>query len=505
MLTLAALSLLSVATAQKVGSDTPEVHPSMTWSKCTSSGCQQVNGEVVIDANWRWTHDSSLQNCYDGNDWTSACTSNTDCAEECAVEGADYSGTYGASTSGDALTLDFVTTHAYGTNIGSRLYLLEDTNTYQMFNLPGNELSFDVDLSTVPCGMNSALYFVAMEPDGGMSSYPVNEAGAEYGTGYCDAQCARDLKWIGGQGNYDGWVPSDTDANSGVGALGACCTEIDIWESNSHSFALTPHSCEPGFNEYHVCEDDSCGGTYSDDRYGGHCDADGCDYNPYRLGRTGFYGEGKTVDTSKPFTVVTQFELDGLRQFFVQNGNTIEMPVPTFDGLPDSSEITADFCDNVFDVFDTRSRYSEVGGWSAMEEALSTPLVLVMSIWADNYANMLWLDGLYPRDSDPSEPGNLRGDCPASSGVPSEVIDTYPDSYVTWSNIKFGPIGSTTGDDASTPPSSTTTASGSEPTNPGGCQSPKWGQCGGNGFSGCTTCASGSTCTRVNDYYSQCL
>ena len=229
MLTLAALSLLSVATAQKVGSDTPEVHPSMTWTQCTSSGCQQVDGEVVIDANWRWTHDSSLQNCYEGNDWTGVCTSNTECAEECAVEGANYPGTYGASTSGDALTLDFVTTHAYGTNVGSRLYLMQDTDTYQMFNLLGNELSFDVDLSTVPCGMNSALYFVAMEPDGGMSSYPVNEAGARYGTGYCDAQCARDLKFIGGQGNYDGWEASETDANSGVGKLGACCAEIDIW------------------------------------------------------------------------------------------------------------------------------------------------------------------------------------------------------------------------------------------------------------------------------------
>ena len=40
---------------------------------------------------------------------------------------------------------------------------------------------------------------------------------------------------------------------------------------------------------------------------------------------------------------------------------------------------------------------------------------------------MLWLDGLYPRNSDPSQPGNLRGDCPADSGVPDEVIANYPD------------------------------------------------------------------------------
>ena len=56
MLTLAALSLISVAAAQKVGRDTAETHPRLNWQQCTSSGCSNVNGEVVIDANWRWFH-----------------------------------------------------------------------------------------------------------------------------------------------------------------------------------------------------------------------------------------------------------------------------------------------------------------------------------------------------------------------------------------------------------------------------------------------------------------
>ncbi|KAF5315358.1 hypothetical protein D9619_007137 [Psilocybe cf. subviscida] len=34
---------------------------------------------------------------------------------------------------------------------------------------------------------------------------------------------------------------------------------------------------------------------------------------------------------------------------------------------------------------------------------------------------------------------------------------------------------------------------------------PLWGQCGGIGYSGSTTCDSGSVCTYQNDYYSQCL
>lgn len=57
MLTLAALSLLSVATAQKVGENTPETHPPITWQRCSAAGsCETVDTEIVIDSNWRWIH-----------------------------------------------------------------------------------------------------------------------------------------------------------------------------------------------------------------------------------------------------------------------------------------------------------------------------------------------------------------------------------------------------------------------------------------------------------------
>ena len=36
-------------------------------------------------------------------------------------------------------------------------------------------------------------------------------------------------------------------------------------------------------------------------------------------------------------------------------------------------------------------------------------------------------------------------------------------------------------------------------------QAAEWGQCGGIGWTGATTCVSGSVCTVINDYYSQCL
>ncbi|KAG9077487.1 hypothetical protein FS749_010612 [Ceratobasidium sp. UAMH 11750] len=51
----------------------------------------------------------------------------------------------------------------------------------------------------------------------------------------------------------------------------------------------------------------------------------------------------------------------------------------------------------------------------------------------------------------------------------------------------------------------TTTKTTSAPSSTATGTVPKYGQCGGIGYTGPTTCASGSTCTYSNDYYSQCL
>ncbi|RPA78888.1 hypothetical protein BJ508DRAFT_416250 [Ascobolus immersus RN42] len=63
------------------------------------------------------------------------------------------------------------------------------------------------------------------------------------------------------------------------------------------------------------------------------------------------------------------------------------------------------------------------------------------------------------------------------------------------------------GNDNTPAPQPTTSQGGSQPTQPpatGGGTVAKWGQCGGIGYSGATGCVSGSTCTKINDYYSQC-
>jgi cellulose 1,4-beta-cellobiosidase len=99
---------------------------------------------------------------------------------------------------------------------------------YQTFTLPNKEFTFDVDVSQLPCGLNGAVYFSEMDADGGMARFPTNKAGAKYGTGYCDSQCPRDIKWINGQGNVAGWVGSPNDTNVGTGNLGTCWYETQL-------------------------------------------------------------------------------------------------------------------------------------------------------------------------------------------------------------------------------------------------------------------------------------
>lgn len=122
------------------------------------------------------------------------------------------------------MTLDFVTENSNGENVGSRTYLMSSATEYEIFDLLGKEFTFDVDVSKLPCGLNGALYFVSMPADGGLSS--TNKAGAAYGTGYCDSQCPRDLKFIDGEANIEGWVSSTNNANTGVGDHGSCCPEM---------------------------------------------------------------------------------------------------------------------------------------------------------------------------------------------------------------------------------------------------------------------------------------
>lgn len=56
---------------------------------------------------------------------------------------------------------------------------------------------------------------------------------------------------------------------------------------------------------------------------------------------------------------------------------------------------------------------------------------------------MLWLDSDYPVSSDATKAGVARGTCATTSGEPSDVRSASPGASVTFSDIKWGPIGST--------------------------------------------------------------
>jgi cellulose 1,4-beta-cellobiosidase len=56
---------------------------------------------------------------------------------------------------------------------------------------------------------------------------------------------------------------------------------------------------------------------------------------------------------------------------------------------------------------------------------------------------MLWLDGTYPKDRNPSEPGVARGSCSADSGVPLDVMNGQASDQVVFSNFRIGSLNST--------------------------------------------------------------
>lgn len=290
--------------------------------------------------------------------------------------------------------------------------------------------------------------------------------------------------------------------------MGTCCNEMDIWEANSISTAYTPHPCT-------TTSQTMCGGTGGAACSGagttaGICDQAGCDFNSFRMGDTSFYGPGKTVDTKSKFTVVTQFitsdntttgTLSSIRRLYVQNGKVIQNSESTIDGVT-GNEITDDFCAAQKTAFGDTNTFAQKGGLASMGKSAAAGMVLVLSVWDDHAASMLWLDSNYPLDKDASSPGVARGSCDTASGQPTDVESASPNAQVIFSNIKFGAIGSTFSATGTTGGSTGTgTATGGAPA----ATQTKYGQCGGTGYSGATVCVSGTTCNVLNAYYSQCL
>jgi len=312
------LALLPLISAQQIG-HTRNVNPKLLTQTCTKKhGCKTQGTYVVLDALSHPIDTKSGASCQNstGRPDTSICPTVGACASHCALEGIDYA-QHGVHAHGDELKLyQYLNINGTETSVSPRLYLLgADGKDYEQPALLNQEFTFTVDVSNLPCGMNGALYLSAMDRTGGRST--LNPAGAAYGTGYCDAQCP-DNGWTNGVAN--------------LAHKGACCNEMDIWEANARSTQLTPHACN--VTGLYQCTGADCGGD-------GVCDKSGCGINPYGEGDHSFYGYKDVVDTTQPFTVVTQFHTDNgkasgklsqIKRLYVQHGKTIQEPSFTING-----------------------------------------------------------------------------------------------------------------------------------------------------------------------------
>ncbi|KAI2465664.1 glycoside hydrolase family 7 protein [Annulohypoxylon bovei var. microspora] len=422
--------LVGQTAAQGIGK--AETHPKLTTAKCTiKDGCVAQNTSVVLDASFHGLRQANgTDSCggYGAGLSKELCPDHEACARNCVFDGADYAAN-GVATDGAALTLNMYTRQDGGnaTARSPRVYLLdEDGEDYEVLLLKNAEISFDVDVSKLVCGMNGALYVTEMNATGARSA--LNPAGARYGTGYCDAQCPM-LPFINGVANID--------------ARGSCCNEMDIWEANSLASAFTAHPCgNPGVFE---CKGAQCGSL-------GVCEKSGCEYNTWKLGNTSYYGPSSpgssdgngngakfTVDTTRPFTVTTQFltsdnpspisfgTLNEVRRLYVQDGVVIDNAYVTDPRMPPGDSLRMSHCQASGALFEN------LGGLATTGHALDRGMVLAFSLWNDGKQFMNWLDA------------GRAGPCSLLEGDPEVIKRQSPGTSVTFRNVRWGEIGSTYG------------------------------------------------------------
>merc|ERR1711862_626425 len=105
-------------------------------------------------------------------------------------------------------------------------------------------------------------------------------------------------------------------------------------------------------------------------------------------------------NTKKPFTIVTEFrekkgELDGMYQYYYQDGKKIEFPDL---GLGSGNSMTEDFCQKLVDKYGEASYFQDTGA---------------------------------------------RGTCDPEDGDPKNLREKHPDAAFSVRHMRWGPIGST--------------------------------------------------------------
>lgn len=226
----------------------------------------------------------------------------------------------------------------------------------------------------------------------------------------------------------------------GKGRYGSCCPEVALWNANSVSASLSAHPCR-------IDRQTRCEGLNCEDWL---CDRVGCDLNSYRLGDREFYGAGKKVDTTRKFTVITQFITDTntdtgtlveIRRKYIQDGVVLEDSKSSVPSIPKTSGIGDSYCRKQKAAFAERDVFAEKGGMAQIGKVLAQGMVLAFAITEDQEGHMLWLDSNWPVDADPNAPGVARGACANDTGDPANVMWEASRAKVSYADIRVGWIG----------------------------------------------------------------
>ena len=124
-----------------------------------------------------------------------------------------------------------------------------------------------------------------------------------------------------------------------------------------------------------------------------------------------------------------------------QAGVKIPHPSATNIGAGNQSSITDAFCKTKASAYKDNDNFETFGGLKRMGAVMDGGMTLVLSMWLDYEAHMLWLDSTYPANA--TGPGAARGTCATSSGNPPDIIKADPGSTIKWSKISIGAIGFT--------------------------------------------------------------
>ncbi|KAG6906699.1 hypothetical protein DXG01_012545 [Tephrocybe rancida] len=223
------------------------------------------------------------------------------------------------------------------------------------------------------------------------------------------------------------------------------------------------------------------------------------DFNSYRRGDMTFHGPGLRVDTTKKFTVVTQFipsdstangDLTEIRRLRPERCRYPELQ--DHHPGPDSYDsITGAYCDAQKTAFGDTKQFQAKGGLTAMGKAAKNGMVLVPSVWNDQST---CFGSTPPTPLTPALPPPVSD---AAHARPYPVPPPTSKPMLPSSTY----TGVTTGPTTSTPEGNTSTSTAP----PSGTTRVKYDQRGGIGYTVPAICAAGSTCTVNNEYYSQCL